>query len=171
MSPKEPVTMRVTGVRISASRQSEEGPGRGKRGIGWYQIKSRWLVSCLDQRFQHAVRDAGRGFVMAQKETQRRTTRPAKGGVVQAERLSRFQAELFKKIQEVNRHWLERVQSEATLSAEFAAKVGAARSFPEAATVYQEWASRQLKLAVEDASYAISTGEALMDMGSRLLEG
>jgi hypothetical protein len=46
-----------------------------------------------------------------------------------------------------------------------------ARSFPDAATVYQEWASRQLKLAVEDASYAISTGEALMDMGSRLLDG
>jgi len=32
-------------------------------------------------------------------------------------------------------------------------------------------ASRQLRLAVEDASYAISTGQALMDMGSRLLQG
>jgi hypothetical protein len=45
------------------------------------------------------------------------------------------------------------------------------RSSLDPATVYQEWASRQLKLAVEDASYAISTGEALVDMGSRLLEG
>jgi hypothetical protein len=46
-----------------------------------------------------------------------------------------------------------------------------ARSFPEAATVYQEWASRRLKLALEDASYAISTGQTLMDMGARLLQG
>jgi hypothetical protein len=89
----------------------------------------------------------------------------------QAERLSRFQAELIEKIQEVNRHWLERVQSEATLAAEFAGKMASARSFLDAATVYQEWASRQLKLAVEDASYAISTGEALMGMGARLLQG
>ena len=58
-----------------------------------------------------------------------------------------------------------------TLAAEFATKMTSARSFPDAATVYQEWASRQLKLAVEDASYAISTGQALMDMGSRLLHG
>jgi hypothetical protein len=108
---------------------------------------------------------------MTQKESLNRTTSPSKGSVVQAERLGRFQAELFEKIQEVNRHWLVRVQSEATLAAEFAAKMAAARSFPDAATVYQEWASRQLKRAVEDASYAISTGQALTEMGSRLLQG
>jgi hypothetical protein len=62
-------------------------------------------------------------------------------------------------------------QSEAALAVEFARKMASARSCPDAATVYQEWADRQLKLAVEDASYAISTGEVLMDMGSRLLEG
>jgi hypothetical protein len=108
---------------------------------------------------------------MNQKDSQSRTASPSKGGIEQAERLGRFQAELFEKILEVNRHWLERVQSEATLAAEFATKITSARSFPEAATVYQEWASRQLKLAVEDASYAISTGQALMDMGARLLQG
>ena|SRR5260370_26867670 len=108
---------------------------------------------------------------MTQKESQSRTTGPSKGGLAQAERLGRFQAELFGKIQDVNHHWLERLQLEAALAAEFATKMTSARSFPDAATVYQEWASRQLKLAVEDASYAISTGQALMDMGSRLLQG
>jgi hypothetical protein len=108
---------------------------------------------------------------MTQKDFPSWVANLSKGAVAQAERLGRFQAELFEKIQEVNRHWFERVQSEATLAAEFAAKMGAARSFPDAATVYQAWASRQLKLTVEDASYAISTGEALMDMGSRLLQG
>jgi hypothetical protein len=108
---------------------------------------------------------------MTPKDCQSGTANPSNSEVVQAERLSRFQAELFEKIQEVNRHWLERIQSEATLAAEFAAKMASARSLPDAATVYREWASRQLKLTVEDASYAISTGQALMDMGSLLLQG
>jgi hypothetical protein len=108
---------------------------------------------------------------MIQMDSKGGAANPSKSGVEQAERLGRFQAELFEKILEVNRHWLERVQSEATLAAEFATKITSARSFPEAATVYQEWASRQLKLAVEDASYAISTGQTLMDMGARLLQG
>jgi hypothetical protein len=107
---------------------------------------------------------------MIQMDSKGGAAGPSKGGAEQAERLGRFQAELFEKILEVNRHWLERVQSQATLTAEFATKITSARSFPEAATAYQEWASRQLKLAVEDASYAISTGQALMDMGARLFQ-
>jgi hypothetical protein len=108
---------------------------------------------------------------MAPKDSQSGTSSSSKDEVGQAERLSRFQAELFEKIQEVNHRWLERIQSEATLAAEFATKIASARSFFDAATVYQEWASRQLRLAVEDTNYAISTGQALRDMGSRLLQG
>jgi len=107
---------------------------------------------------------------MIQMDSKSRTASPSKDGVLQAERFGRFQAELLEKIQEVNHHWLERVQSRATLAAEFATKMTSARSFPDAAAVYQEWASRQLKLAVEDASYAISAGQTLMDMGARLLQ-
>ena len=107
---------------------------------------------------------------MVQMNSKSRMRGSSEGGIAQAERLGRFQAELFEKIQEVNRHWLERAQLEAALAAEFAAKIAAAPSFPNAATVYQEWASRQLKLAAQDASYAISTGQALIDMGSRLLQ-
>ena len=108
---------------------------------------------------------------MIQKESQNRTISPSQDSFVKTERLGRFQAELLEKIQEANRHWLARVQAETTLAVEFAAKMAAARSFPDAASVYQEWASRQLKFAVEDARYAISTGQALTDMGSRLLQG
>jgi hypothetical protein len=60
---------------------------------------------------------------MTQKDFPNRMANLSKGGVVQAEHLGRFQADLFEKIQEVNRHWLERVQLEATLAAEFARKM------------------------------------------------
>ena len=87
------------------------------------------------------------------------------------ERLGQFQSDLMGKVQEVHRHWVERAQAEATLAAEFAAKMGAARSFPEAASVCQEWASRRLKLASEDANYALSQGRALMEAGAKLMPG
>jgi hypothetical protein len=106
---------------------------------------------------------------MIQMYSKSSTASPSKDGVVQAERLSRFQAELFEKIQEVNHHWLERLQSQAPLAAEFATNMTSAHSFPDAAAVCQEWASQQLKLAVGDASYALSIGQALMDMGARLM--
>jgi transketolase len=108
---------------------------------------------------------------MTQNDSQSRTSNPSKDGIVQAERLGRFQAELFEKTQEINSHWLERLQSQATLAAEFATKMASTRSFPDAAAIYQEWASRQLKLTMENASYAISAGQALMELGSQLLKG
>ena len=113
---------------------------------------------------------------MAQDESddKKRTSSPAEpfsAGVQQTERFGQFQAELISKIQEVHHHWLERAQAEAALATEFAAKMSAARSFPEAANVCQEWASRRLKLASEDANYALSAGRSLMEAGTRLMPG
>jgi hypothetical protein len=53
-------------------------------------------------------------------------------------------------MREVNRQWSERVQSEATLAAEFPRKIASASSFLDAVIVYQEWASQHLKLAIEE---------------------
>ena len=95
----------------------------------------------------------------------------AEMGKKRVENLFDAQKELLNKLQETNKQWFDRVQLEAKVASDYANKVMVARSVPDAMTAYQEWASRQLKLAVEDASYAISTGEALMDMGARLLQG
>jgi hypothetical protein len=46
------------------------------------------------------------------------------------ERLAAMQSELFATLQEVNRHWLDRMQSEAARVSEFAAKLTAAPRFP-----------------------------------------
>jgi hypothetical protein len=75
-------------------------------------------------------------FRMTPNDSQSRTSNPSNDGVAQAERLSRFQAELVEKVQEVNRRWLERVQSEASLAAEFATRMTSARSFPDGAAIF-----------------------------------
>src|SRR5208337_146176 len=56
------------------------------------------------------------------------------------------QRELLNRLQETNRQWFDRMQSEAKVASDFANKVMGARSIPEAMTTYQEWANRQLEM-------------------------
>src|ERR1039458_1189565 len=65
--------------------------------------------------------------------------------------LAATQKELLEKLQDVNRNWFDRMQSEASLASEFATKLTAAHSIPETATIYQDWASRRMEMAAEDA--------------------
>ncbi len=57
------------------------------------------------------------------------------------------QAQQFEKLQEISQSWFNRMQSETTLASELAIKLTAARSVPEVATAYQEWATRHLERA------------------------
>jgi hypothetical protein len=82
-----------------------------------------------------------------------------------------MQAEQMEKLQEMNRSWLERMQSEATLASEFAAKLTAARSVPEVAAAYQEWATRQMEMAAEDGKRIFADAQKLAETGARLLSG
>jgi hypothetical protein len=69
-----------------------------------------------------------------------------------------MQTEQLEKLQEVNRSWIDRMQSQAKLGSEFVAKLTAARSIPEVATAYKEWASRQMEMAAEDAKRIFADG-------------
>jgi hypothetical protein len=82
-----------------------------------------------------------------------------------------MQAEQMEKLQEMNRSWLERMQSEATLASEFAAKLTAARSVPEVAAAYQEWATRHMEMAAEDGKRIFADAQKLAETGARLLSG
>ncbi len=77
------------------------------------------------------------------------------------------QTEFVDKLQELNRQWFERMRSEATLASEFAAQLTAARSIPEVATAYQEWANRHMEMAAEDPVFADS--QKLVEAGAHFL--
>jgi len=80
-----------------------------------------------------------------------------------------MQTELFENLQEANRHWLERVQSEATLASEFATKLTATRSISDAMTTCQEWTSRQIEMMAEDSKLLVADTQRFMQTGVRLL--
>ena len=51
------------------------------------------------------------------------------------EELANAQTELFNELQEANQHWLDRIQAETNLASEFASKLTAARSIPDAMAI------------------------------------
>lgn len=90
-------------------------------------------------------------------------------GKERLEQLAALQSELFTTLQELNWHWLDRMQSEATLASEFATKLSAARSIPETAPVCQEWATKRMEMAAEDAKRLVADGQKFAETGARLL--
>src|SRR5215471_8536811 len=80
-------------------------------------------------------------------------------------------SELLDRFQEVNRSWLDHLQSEADLSAEFSSKMIAARSIPGAAAVVLEWTNRHMEIATVDAKHVLADTQKLMEIGVRLVPG
>ena len=85
------------------------------------------------------------------------------------ERFAEIQKQQLGIVQEINRHWIDRMQSEAKLASEFATKLTSARSMPEVAMAYQEWTSRHLDMATEDAKRIVADSQKLVETGARLL--
>jgi hypothetical protein len=85
------------------------------------------------------------------------------------EELLNVQAKLFENLQETNRHWLERVQSEAALASKFATKLTTTRSMSDAMTTCQEWSTRQIEMMTEDSKLLVADIQKFMETGVRLL--
>jgi hypothetical protein len=83
--------------------------------------------------------------------------------------LVNVQTEFFNKLQETNRQWLERAQSQATLASELASKMTAARSLPEAIAAYQEWTTREVELLAQDGKHLFDHMQKLMEASTSLL--
>ena len=90
-------------------------------------------------------------------------------GQKQIDELVKMQTELFDGLQETNQQWGDRAKSEADLASEFAAKLSAARSIPEAMTACEEWSSRRFEMMVEDGKHLLADSQKFMETGARLL--
>lgn len=79
------------------------------------------------------------------------------------------QTEFLDTLQETNREWFDRMQSEANLTSEFASKLTAARSIPEAIAACQEWTTRRFELIADDGKRLLADTQKFMETGARLL--
>jgi hypothetical protein len=93
----------------------------------------------------------------------------AKMGKQSAEAIARAQQDFIATVEEMNRDWLVRVQSEAQLASELAAKLAAARSMPDAASVYQEWMGQRIAMLAEDSQRMWAKTQKFMKAGAWFL--
>jgi hypothetical protein len=55
------------------------------------------------------------------------------------------------------------------MASEFVTKLAAARSFPETATVCQEWTNRRIELLAQDGQRLFADTKKMMEAGARVL--
>jgi Phasin protein len=110
-------------------------------------------------------------------ETEKSTTAAAsnsfaasfdKAGKKRVEVISALQADLYKELQKIGEHWAARAKSETDLASELVGKLTSARSVPETAAAYQEWAIRRAQMAVEDSQRLFADNVKLMETAARL---
>jgi Phasin protein len=87
----------------------------------------------------------------------------------QMEDLANLQGELFDKLQEANRQWLDRIEAEAKIASEFTTKLTQARSFPEVVSACQVWANRRFELLGEDTKHFIDDTQKFIQTGAHFL--
>jgi hypothetical protein len=92
-------------------------------------------------------------------------------GKQRVEDLVKAQTEIFAKLQRTNRHWFERMQSEADLTSNLASQLTAARSLSDAMAACQGWTTRHFELMVEDTKHLLDDTQELIQTGARLMVG
>ena len=90
-------------------------------------------------------------------------------GKKRIEEFVNMQTELLNELQETNRQWFDRAQSEANVASEFASKLTAARSIPEAMATCQEWTSRRFEMMAEDGKHLLADTQKFMEAVARLM--
>ena len=62
-----------------------------------------------------------------------------------------------------------RMQAEANLASEFASKLAAARSLPEAMFTCQDWGKRRIEMMAEDTKHLLDDTQTFIQIGAQLL--
>ena len=72
-------------------------------------------------------------------------------------------------LQQANRQWLDRLQTEAAFVSEFSSKLSTTRSLPEAMSACQDYTKHWLKMMAEDGEHLFADSKALMETGARMM--
>ena len=93
----------------------------------------------------------------------------AETGKKRMEDFLQAQTTFLETLQQANRQWLDRLQTETAFVSEFSSKLGAARSLPEAISACQDYTRRWFEMMAEDGEHLLADSKALMETGTRLM--
>ncbi|WP_424361977.1 hypothetical protein [Methylocystis parvus] len=77
------------------------------------------------------------------------------------------QAQFWDRVQDSNRKWLDRIQTEANMAADFANKLTSAKSLTDTAHIFQNWTVKHMEMATEDARRMLSDTQEIIAAGAR----
>ncbi|WP_457796172.1 hypothetical protein [Methylocystis sp. S23] len=77
------------------------------------------------------------------------------------------QAQFWDRVQDSNRKWLDRMQAEASMAADFANKLTSAKSLTDTANLFQTWTVKHMEMATEDARRMLSDTQEIIAAGAR----
>jgi hypothetical protein len=77
------------------------------------------------------------------------------------------QTQFWDRLQDSNRKWLDRIQIEANMAAEFANKLGSAKSLVDTANILQSWTVKHMEMATEDARRMLTDTQEIFTAGAR----
>jgi len=93
----------------------------------------------------------------------------AETGKKHMEGFLRAQSEFLETLQQANRKWLDRIQTETAFVSEFSSKLSTARSLPEAMAACQDYTKRWFEMMAEDGEHLLADSKAFMETGARLV--
>jgi hypothetical protein len=110
---------------------------------------------------QHEERQVDRG------EAAQRASEFVAEGRQRLEDLTGARSEIWDKLQDSNRKWLDRLQNEASMAADFANRLTSARSLTETASLFQNWTVKHMEMANEDARRVITDTQDILAASAR----
>jgi hypothetical protein len=88
-------------------------------------------------------------------------------GEAQTEAMMAMQKDLVDAYEQISRAWLARLQSEAELWQELAAKVSGSRSVPDALGAYQQCVAQRMQIAADDGRRLLEDSQKIMGTVAR----
>lgn len=83
------------------------------------------------------------------------------------ENLADAQTYFWRRVYDANRVWFERAQSEASMAADFAARLSSARSFGETVSLFRNWTAKRVEMAADDAKRALTDTQEIFIAGAQ----
>jgi Phasin protein len=90
-------------------------------------------------------------------------------GKAQIEQFAKAQSELLDHVRHANQQWMERLQHQADSASKLATQLAAAKSIPEAVSIYREWTIQQLEIMANDGKHLLDDTQKLIGTSARLL--
>lgn len=94
-------------------------------------------------------------------------TEVGKYGQKQLDALIEMQKGICTVVEEANRNWLARLEVERELTSDLTTKLSNAKTLPDAAKVYQDWANHRMQLLTEDGQKVVADSQKLLSSATR----